>query len=295
MNPVETCLGELEAALRLRGRRARRFLTECRDHLVDASEAAGAEEAVRRFGPVPDAVAAFEVEVAVQRARTAAALTAVGVLGIGLSTLALIHASDRGATAPAAWIVVFFASAQVAAVATALALVRAAAMRHEAGTPADVGLLCRRSRVALAFAAVTLLAAGAAVPGRTDAWRLLAGPALGALAALALARAGHLARRHRDGTEASVRAPLADLAMVARRTATALPQWTLRPTLLVAPAAVLSAGAAFWWSYLDDHGTASGAVVAAGVEATCVVLGFVTLGRPLGLSAAPHRRPVART
>ncbi|GAB3858014.1 hypothetical protein GCM10028801_17320 [Nocardioides maradonensis] len=289
MSAVDSYLGELEAALRVRGERRRRFLAECRDHLADAAAVAGADEAVRRFGPALDVARAFEVEVAVQRARAATVLTTGGVLGIALSTLALIHAADGGLAAPVAWAVVFFVSAQTSAVATALALLRAAAMRDEVGTPADVALLCRRGRVALAFAALTMLASGAGVPGQTDAWRLLAGPALGLLAALALARASHLARRHRDDADASVRSPVADLAAVARRTAAAVPQWTPRPALLLPPTAVLGAVGAFWWSYLDDHGTAGGALAAAVVEATCVVLGFVALGRPLGLYA--RRQP----
>ncbi|HJQ05308.1 MAG TPA: hypothetical protein VJ872_07680 [Nocardioides sp.] len=263
MNAVDRYVADLAAALHVRGQARRRILAECRDHLADASAVHGPDEAVRRFGPVADVVAGFEVEVAVRRAQAATWLTAAGVAGIGASTLAVVHATDNGLTAPVAWAVVFFASAQTSAVALLLAVLRAVLMRHETGSAAAVSLLCRRNGVALGFAALTMFAAGAAVPGQTSAWRILAGPAIGVLASAALLRAGRLARRQRDreGAEAQP-----------------TPRWDL----LLAPTMVLSAFGAYWWSYLD-HGTVSGSFVTAGIEAACVLTGFVLLRRPLGL------------
>ena len=265
MNAVDRYLHELASALHVRGRARRRILAECRDHLLDATEAHGPDEAVRRFGPVADVVAGFEVEVAVRRAQAATWLTAAGVAGIGASTLAVVHATDNGLTAPVAWAVVFFASAQTSAVALLLAVLRAVLMRHETGSSAAVALLCRRNAMALGFAALTMFAAAAAVPGQTSAWRILAGPAIGTLAAFALVRAGRPARRQRDRTAAEVQPT---------------PRWSL----LLAPTTVVSAVGAYGWSYLD-HGTASGSLVTAGIEAACVLAGFVLLRRPLGLVA----------
>lgn len=289
MNAVERYLSDLEAALRTGGRRRRRFLAECRDHLADASRAYGPDEAVRRFGPVADAARGFEMEVAVRRARGATVLTAAGVGAVALSTLAMVNAADRGVTAPVAWAVVFFASAQTAGVAMVLALLRAAAMRYEVGTPAEVALLCRRNWVALGFAALTMLAAGAGVPGQTAAWRILLGPAVVVPAAIALASAGRVVRRQASREERAVRAPLAELATLARRTADVPhPPWTARPGVVLVPTLLGSALAAFWWSYLD-HGTAPGSAAAAGIEAACVLVGFVVLGPALGLYAPPTR------
>lgn len=288
MNAVDRYLVELEASLRIRGPQRRRLLTECHDHLTDASDAYGPDEAVRRFGAISDVVRAFEIEVAVRRARSATLLTAVAVLAIGASTLMMVNAAEKGLSAPPAWAVVFFVSAQTAAVSMVLALLRAAAVRDAIGTPAEVSLLCRRNWVALAFAGLTMFAAGAAVAGDTAAWRILLGPALAVLAGAALLRAGLVARRHRSREDRAVHEPLADLATVVRR---AVPAGLTRPGVILAPVLFVSAVAAFWWSYRDDHGTAAGAAVAAGVEAAAVLAGFVLLGPALGLYERRGRTP----
>src|SRR6185503_4588013 len=118
-------LTELSAALRVRGGARRRFLRECRDHLTDAAAERGEEDAVRAFGPPAEIAAAFDAEVAARRGVRATFATAAGVLATGGSTLALIHASAPGATAPVGWTIAFFVGAQVAAVAAGLALVQA--------------------------------------------------------------------------------------------------------------------------------------------------------------------------
>lgn len=289
MNAVDRYLDELGAVLRVRGRRRRRFVQECRDHLVDASAAYGADVAVRRFGTAADVARGFEVEVAVGRARAATVLVTAAVLAVGASTLVMVNAAAPNVSAPIAWRVVFFAAAQSAAVAMVLALLRAAALRSEAGTPAEVALLCRRGWLALGSAALTMFAAGGGVPGQAAAWRIVLGPVVAVVAATALVRAGRLARRHGSGHERAVRAPLVDLVSLARGTAAVpAPQWVARPSLILVPSLPASAVAAFWWSYLD-HGTAPGSAAVAGVEAACVLVGFVALGRPLGLYPMPHR------
>lgn len=289
MNPIEEYLSDLASALRVRGPRRRRFLAECRDHLTDASQTHGPEEAVRRFGPVADLMRGFEEEVAVRRGRGATVLSAAGVLGAGASTLMMVNAADVGATAPLAWAVVFFASAQTAAVATFLALIRVIAMRHESATASDVLLLCRRSWIALGSALVTMFAAGAGVTGKTDAWRVLIGPAMIALASIALVSVGRLARRHEHRRARLVRPPLVDLAGIAHLSDILGSNWIARPSVILGPTVVAAAAAAFWWNHLD-HGSAAGSSAAAGIEATCALAGFLLLGPSLGLFAT-RRNP----
>ena len=282
MNDVGLYLQELEGALHVRGPRRRRFLAECREHLADATAAYGPVEAIRRFGPSSDVARAFETEVAAGRARQAALLNAVALLAVAASTLMMVNAADGGPSAPRAWAVVFFISAQTAAAAMALALLRAAAMRYEAASVAEAALLCRRNWVALGFAGLTMFSAGAAVPGELPAWRILLGPAFALISGAATLRAGHLARRHRVAGRHPIHSPLSDLAVLARGVA---PAWTERPGLLLAPALLLSTTAAFWWCYLDEHGTVAGAAEAAGIEAVSLLAGFVVLGTALGISA----------
>ena len=286
MNAAASYLRELEAALHVRGPGRRRFLVECRDHLADASEAYGPDEAVRRFGPIAEVVRGIEVEVAVRRARVATLLVAAAVVAVAASTVMMLDATDASRSAPVAWAVVFFGSAQTAAAATFLALLRAAAMRAEEGTPAELALLCRRNGVALVFSALTMFAVGAAVPGDTAAWRILLGPLSAVVAGMALVRAYAPARRHRGDEERVVHPPLADLMSAARLSPiVGTPAWSTRPGAVLAPALFVCTIAAAWWGYHDDHGTAADAAAAAGIEAACLLAGFALLGPILGLFA----------
>lgn len=194
MTAVDDFIHELESALRVRGRAPRRLLIECQSHLAESSAAFGDDEAVRRFGSATDLARAFELEVAARRVRVATAASAAGVLVVGGSALAMINAADAHASAPAGWAVVFFGAAQVSAVSLILALLRAGAMRGESVTPADVVLLCRRNAAAIGFALLAMFAVGAAIPGQTAAWRILAGPVCAAIALASVVRARSLAR-----------------------------------------------------------------------------------------------------
>ena len=135
MRTIDEYLAELAGALHVRGAVRRRFLRECRDHLADAAAERGEHEAVRAFGPPPEIAAAFDTEVAARRGVRSTFATAAAVLATGGSTLALIHAAAANATAPAWWAIAFFVAAQVAAVATGLALVQALVLRRSTMRP----------------------------------------------------------------------------------------------------------------------------------------------------------------
>ena len=177
MSAIERYLTELGAALHIRGRARRRFLRECRDHLVDASAEQGEEAAVGAFGPAPEIAAALDAEVASRRGVRSTFAAAAGVLATGGSTLVLINAASPDTEAPVAWAIAFFVAAQLAAVSGAVALLQALVLRRSTMSAADAMLLARRNGVALAAAGVTMFSAGAAVPGQGSAVLLLAGPA----------------------------------------------------------------------------------------------------------------------
>jgi hypothetical protein len=279
---VERYLTELDAALHVRGRVRRRFLRECRDHLVDASAERGEEAAVRAFGPAPEIAAALDAEVASRRGVRSTIATVVGVLATGGSTLVLIHASSPEAEAPVAWAIAFFVAAQLAGVSGGIALLQAVVLRRSTMSAADAMLLARRNGCALAAAGMTMFSAGAAVPGEGSAVLLLAGPLLVCVALVAVLRAWSLARRLGGSRAPAVRPPLEDLGRLTHLPVPALGNRTLLPlTVAVAAAA----------AFVRDHGehaTASGALVTAGIEATAVVACFVVFGAALGLTVRPR-------
>src|SRR5690349_219011 len=263
---IDQYLRELAAELRVRGAARRRFLRECRDHLQEGAAERGEAEAVRVFGPAKEIAAAFDLEVAAQRGVRATLATVVGVLATAGSTLALIHASQPGATAVTGWAVVFFIAAQVAGVAAVLALLQAFALRHETMPPEQLALLARRNGFALAAAGLTMFAAGAAVPGNGDALLLAAGPALVCVALVVVLRARSLARKLAGERTRAVRPPMPFVPM---------------PQLLALTTA--GAAAAAFLRDMAEHATAGQALVTAGIEATAVVACFIALGPALGL------------
>jgi hypothetical protein len=108
---------------------------------------------VRAFGPVAEIAAAFDAEVATRRGLRSRLATAVGVLAVAGSTLALIHGASSAAQAPIGWAIAFFVAAQVAGVAATLAALQALAARHTTMAPAQLALLARRNGCALLAAA----------------------------------------------------------------------------------------------------------------------------------------------
>jgi hypothetical protein len=276
---IDAYLDELKAALRVRGAARRRFLSECREHLVDAAGEGGEAAAVEAFGPADALAAAFDAEVAVTRGVRATALTAAGVVATGGSTLAVIHASSSSPAAPPVWTAVFFIAAQLAAVALALAFAQALVTRRAGASAAELMLLARRDACALVASGVTMFAAGAAVPGQGSAPLLLAGPLLAIAALVAVARARALTRRLDGARLPVVRPPLADLAALAR-----LPLGSIGAARLLPPTVVLAAVAAFVRDRADEHATASGALLTATVEGAAVIACLLVFGRILGLT-----------
>ena len=277
MNAVDAYLAELRAALRVRGAARRRFLRECRDHLIDAASERGPEQAVRAFGQPSEIAAEFDAEVAAARGLRSTVGAAAGVVATGGSTLALIHAATPHAKAPTWAVVAFFVAAQLAAVAGGLAVIQALVLRRSTMSPADLVLLSRRNACALVAAGLTMFAAGAATPGRGSAVALLAGPVLVCVAIAGVLRAGSLARRLDRSGSLAMRQPLADLAQLIR-----LPVPSVDPSRLLALTTCAAAAAAFLRDRAE-HATAGQALITAGIEATAVVGCFLLLGRPLGL------------
>ncbi|MDQ2781393.1 MAG: hypothetical protein M3Y26_02490 [Actinomycetota bacterium] len=282
MTTIDDYLHRLQRLLHVRGRMRRRLLTECRDHLQDASAQYGPEEAVRRFGTAEDIAASLNTEVAARQAQHATVATVLGVLAVAGSTLALLHSSDTGATAPAGWAIAFFAAAQTAAVCAALATLQAAALRRRHTTAPDVALLCRRNACALVAAGVTLFAAGGAVPGQGSPVLLLAGPVLAAMAGLSVLGTRSIIRGLPAARQLRVRSPLTDLGTLSGLT---LPH--VQPARLLPPTIVVASVTAFVWDHAD-HGTFATALTTAGIQAMLVVLGFLLLGPALGLRPRRH-------
>jgi hypothetical protein len=277
VSAIDVYLNEIASVLKVRGAPRRRFLRECRDHLLDATAERGAAAAVQAFGPPVEVAAEFDAEVASRRGVRATSATVAAVLATGGSTLVLIQAASSDATAPTVWAIVFFVAAQIAALAAGLAVAQALAQRRETLPPADAELLARRNGCALVAAAVTMFAAGAAVPGSASAPLLLAGPVLACTAAVAVLRARSLARRLDDSHVRVARPPLDDL-----RRFTGLPVPAVDPVRLLVLTTMVAAAAAFLRD-LAERATVGGAFVAAAVEAAAVVACFAVLGRPLGL------------
>ena len=269
---IDGYLAELERELRRRRAPTRRLLAEAADHLRSsagdlAAEGLSAEEAERvavaRFGPAALVAERYALAVAAVTARRAVLVVAAAFAVYSAATLAF-------AVAAPAWLVDFpqgapsFLALQVAFVALALSVVRALGGEERIRLVAS-GAAVAAGAVAAAAGAELLLALTrpAAAPWHDAVTLLLvfAGAACAALAALpwavrALRRASALCIVERDVAVATHVAmhPIASCALVA---ATA------------GVAAFAGTGAA-------------GAVV----EAAAVVIGFVALGRTLGLRPA---------
>ena len=196
---MDVYLGELAHTLHVRGQVRRRFLVEVRDHLTDLAATVGEDEAVLRFGPPALLAAEFDLACSTRRGVRAGWGATIAIAATGASTLALVHAADTGVPSPLGWAVVFFLSAQVAAVCAALIAVQALRLRRSSRGAADVALLQRRAFVGLAAAALTIFAAGAAQPGEASPLVLLGGPIVGLAAGVALLRSWRLNRQLTGG------------------------------------------------------------------------------------------------
>jgi hypothetical protein len=220
---------------------------------------------------------------ATRRSLVAAWTTIAGVIATGGSTLALIHAAHPSAHAPVAWAVVFFASAQVAAVCTALVLLQALRISRSSDVAgADLALLCRRCGLAFVATGFTMLAAGGAASGQASPVVLIGGPALACLGAALTLRARAAVRRLEGARRSAHCSPYADLsALTGLRIPAAGP---------LAIAALAAVGA-----FLRDRGeagaTSAGSLGVAGIELALVLGAYLSLRGPLGLR---QLRPRAR-
>ena len=228
---------------------------------------------------------AFDAEVAARRGRAGHLRRCGGGARRGRSTLALIHSSDAGATAPTLWAIVFFVAAQLTAVAAALALLQASiltALRALAGGR-RAARPPQRLRVGRRRGHDVLRGCGAAGPWVGGRARRRPGARLrraGRRAAGAVARPPARALGQAGGPPAAR----------GRRTARppAGPALGARSLLLLTTC--LAAAAAFLRD-LVEQATVGGAIVTAGIEAMAVIACFLVSAPRSACSAAeaPHR------
>jgi len=291
MSPVKDYIDELAAALLTRGRRRRRILAECESHLADSTADHGEAAAVAGFGPAGQIAAALDLESAAALGLRATGLSAVGVAATAASTLVLIHSAVPGTHGPWGLALTFFVAAQLAAVAMFAGVTQAAALRHRSTSASDLSLLARRDTTAILASSLTMLTAGAALPGHGPALLLLAGPVTLTLAGVTVWAARRLARRLPHGTGRALANPLADAVTaipfgladgaVLRRVIGALDP-TRRPATCCALAAALAGSAAFVRD-VGEGATLTAAAMATLIEAIAVVTCFFSLGPILGL------------
>jgi hypothetical protein len=271
-------LGRELAAVGIRGRLRDRILAESADHLEEGE--------VERFGDPAALAREFADELATARSRraTLAALAALaGAAGVFAAAWLLTPAvGGSGDIFSAEWAPLGVAAAigmlvcpQVSLAAGLLAALRVARRRHERRLPAaEVALLLRRTRVALAFGALSLASVALyALEFRADfgSWYVLSvGPAAAVLT-LPLAGAA-LLTRHAAAVKSSVPGEAGD---VFDDLPVDLPR---RPWLLL----VATAGAAAL-AVLVAGGVTNEGPRNAVAELVLVVAGFLAFGKRLGL------------
>lgn len=298
---IAAYLARLDDELRVNRAPRRRLLAEAEDHLRSVAEElvatgrspADAERAaVARFGAAAEVARRFAHAAASSTARTAAFWTGLAFIAYAVTAVLFV------VTAPS-WLHDFphgapsMLALQFATVAVALTAVRALHWRRS--------LLLDEERLHLLAnsALIATLALGAGVAGElivaltrpaaapwSDAWPLLASFGLAALAgvpAVFAATASHVRAGALDSLPArpasSERLTLADdIAAVVPRLHAPVRAALGRPALTCAAVAVAALAAVVLTQPLVFASLVLGAF-----EATAVVLGYLTLGRPLGL------------
>jgi MFS family permease len=271
-------LGRELSAVGIHGRLRDRILAEAADHL--------AEGEVERFGEPAALAREFADELATSRSRraTLAALAALaGAAAVfAAAWLLTVAAGGWGDIFSAEWAPFGVAAAigmlvcpQVSFAAGLLAALRVARRRHERRLPAaEVDLLLRRTRVALAFGALTLasvvLYAFEFRAGFASWYVLTVAPAAAALT-LPLAGAA-LLTRHAAAVKSSVPGDAGD---VFDDLPLELPR---SPWLLLAATAGAAAFAALVAGGVTNEGPRN-----AVAEIVLVVAGFLAFGKRLGL------------
>lgn len=310
---IDSYLHQLDVELRLTRAPRRRLLAEVEDHLRASAaeiaadtEAEGAEiRAVERFGSAATVARGFAVSVAATSARRSTfslwlAFSTYVVACLLFASTASSRFADFPQGAPSAL------ALQVAAVAVAVSLVRALRWRGSTDAPEDrIRFLANGSVIGAAALAVGI--GGETVialtrPAGVLPWQELPlvavafGVAVGATLVAGLAAAAAASRtstlRAVPGARPLMRASVPTLAddVVAlvpavRRPVTALLE---RPWLLVTVVAAVALGGTFISQvggrpFTQDASIALPALALAAVEALCVVVGYLALGRSLGL------------
>jgi hypothetical protein len=271
-------LGRELAAVGIRGRLRDRILAEAADHL--------AEGEVERFGDPAVLAREFADELATARSRraTVAALAALAGAAIVFAAAWLLApiAGGWGDVFSAEWAPLGVAAAigmpifpQVSFAAGLLALLRVGRRRHERRLPAaEIELLLCRTRVALAFGALSLASVAVYAfefrSGLASSYVLTLAPAAAALT-IPLAGAALLTRRA-AAVKSSVPGEAGD---VFDDLPVELPR---RPWLLLAATAGAAAFAALAAGGVTNEGPRN-----AVAELVLVVIGFLALGKRLGL------------
>lgn len=274
----------------VRGPALRRIVLELRDHI----ECEPGCEA--RLGNPSALAASFADELATSRTRRGA-LWAFGALAgaaavLALSQITINHAGgypgfNHGLSQFLFWpaLLGLTVAPQVALVAGTLAAWRALRRRGAASLPAaELGLIARRTRVALAAGLATMLGLGFYVVNfiaHFPIWYEIVVAALAAVAAVALVVAWRIVARA-ETVSSSAAGPSGDIF-------DDLPiiGWTWlrrRPWLLGAGASLLVAALMAAGAGHAEHSLAEG-LQRGGAEGVAAALGFLVLGRAIGVNA----------
>jgi hypothetical protein len=290
---IESYLRALDGELHVPHRLRARILDETRDHLLELVDTGmGEEKAVRSFG-APDALARdFHEQLAGSSAHRASALS--GVMLLALAVLAVVT--------PATWTsatVAFFAG-QVGLVAGVLAIVRSLRYRVEGAVPASaLPDIYRANAVTFISVAVIVVVYAIRLPGGAEPPVTLAA---GALAVLALAGGVALGRSLRRARPLAGPEPDGDayddlLALVSaplRQRALPVAGWIRGHQWRFCALFALGCGLAVGIGHVVTDGgaaphparTALAVLVLTAIESSAVVLGYLTLGRVLGIRRA---------
>jgi uncharacterized membrane protein len=306
-SPVEAYLDRLAHELRARRTPRRRLLAEAEDHLRSTAEelvtrgcsAVDAErEAIERFGDAPEVAHRFALATASSTARSAVGWAAAAFFAYGASALVFL------ATAPV-WLRDFPHGApstlalQVAAVALGVTTVRV--LRWRRGRVLDEERVRLVANGAVTAAVAVAIGAGAELlvaltrPAAAP-WGEAAAPiGMFAVAAVlcvpaALVAAASRARAGGLGGRGDAGLTLADDFEAVAPVLGRLARTALRRPGLTCAAVAGSAFAAVTIAQLaaSDASLFFGAAAVGLFEATAIVIGFLTLGRPLGLRARRH-------
>jgi hypothetical protein len=287
---IDSYLRELDASLDVPRRLRARIIHETRDHLLELVDSGlDEEEAVRSFG-APDALAReFHKQLAGASAHRSSALT--GVMLLALAALAVVTPASWGFAAVA------FVAGQVALVAGALALVRSLRYRAEGAVPASaLPDIYRANAVTLACVVAIVIAFAMGLAAKASPSLIAATAALGVVALAAavalvrsLARARPLAGPEPEGDAYDDLIALVPAALRGR--ARPAVNWIRRHPLWFCALFSAACGLAVGVGHIVTDGGFSGNVLrAAGailllaaIEGSAVVLGYVALGRVLGI------------